>query len=176
MYSPKAVANYFIELAKRDGEEISPMKLQKLVYYAHGWYAGNKGEELIDEYVEAWQYGPVIPSLYHEFKRFGNKPITEMATEFNGDDFVVVPSPSDDDDRKFLDLVWKKYKGYTGIRLSEMTHAIDSPWDQVWRDSHGIRGANIPFDLLRDHFQVSIQKSREKLNAAKAEAVTQVSA
>jgi len=44
------------------------MKLQKLVYYAHGWHLALNNEPLIDEQVECWQYGPVISSLFHEFK------------------------------------------------------------------------------------------------------------
>jgi len=79
-YDPKAIANYFLELAERDNRPLSPMKIQKLIYYANGWYLGITGEPLIDEQVEAWTFGPVIPSIYREFREFGNRPITERAT------------------------------------------------------------------------------------------------
>ncbi len=40
------------------------MKLHKLLYYAAGWHLGFTGEPLFDEDIEAWQYGPVVPSIY----------------------------------------------------------------------------------------------------------------
>jgi uncharacterized phage-associated protein len=78
-FPAEAVANEFLELAKKDGEALSPMKLLKLVYFAHGWHLALTGEPLIEEPVQAWQFGPVIPSIYHQFKRFGSGPINEFA-------------------------------------------------------------------------------------------------
>nr|WP_256351506.1 type II toxin-antitoxin system antitoxin SocA domain-containing protein [Pseudomonas gingeri] len=62
------------------------MKQQKLVYYSHGWHAGYTDQPLINEAVETWQYGPVIPSLYHEFKRFGSGEIVKKGTVKKGTD------------------------------------------------------------------------------------------
>ena len=78
-YSAFAVANYFLRLGRDSGEEITPLKIQKLVYIAHGYHLAftasdnsPNGLPLVDdEFAEAWQYGPVFPSLYHHFKRFG---------------------------------------------------------------------------------------------------------
>lgn len=159
-YSPKSIANYFLDRAKESGEAISPMKLQKLVYYAHGWYAGFTGEPLIDEAVEAWQYGPVIPSLYHEFKRFGAGQITCKATEFDGLELKETAAPDSSAVRAFLDKVWSAYGRFTGIKLSEMTHAAGSPWDQTWRASNGMRGADIPFEQIVSHFKAVVAKSQ----------------
>src|SRR4051794_9267350 len=95
-YSAKSIANFFIGLAAAKGEKLSPMKLQKLLYYACGWYAGYTGQPLIDEAIEAWDYGPVIPSIYHEFKRFGSGSITARATDWDGGtEFNEVPTPID---------------------------------------------------------------------------------
>lgn len=162
LYSPKSIANYFLELAAANGQSISPMKLQKLVYYAHGWFAGHTGRPLIDEAVEAWQYGPVIPSLYHEFKRFGAGNITTKATDWEGLELKEVAAPTDESLRKFLENVWKSYGQYTGIRLSEMTHAPDGPWDQTWKDSAGVRGADIPFERIASHFKVAAEKAMQR--------------
>ena len=82
-YSAKAIANYFLGLADAEKKPISHLKIQKLVYIAHGWYLAIKGEPLVgDEYAEAWQYGPVFPSLYHEFKIHGSGHITEPAMDY----------------------------------------------------------------------------------------------
>jgi uncharacterized phage-associated protein len=59
-YPAAAIANEFIKVAKRNGVLLTPMKLQKLVYFAHGWYLALLGKPLINEPVEAWKFGPVI--------------------------------------------------------------------------------------------------------------------
>ena len=62
------------------------MQVIKLVYIAHGWHLAIYDVPLVDDYVQAWQYGPVIPPLYYAFKRFGSGPITTIPTE----DFSVI--------------------------------------------------------------------------------------
>jgi uncharacterized phage-associated protein len=157
MLSPKSIANFMIDLANNEGQSLDPMKLQKLVYYAHGWYAGYSGQPLIDEEIEAWPYGPVIPSLYDEFKRFGSGRITGKATVFSEGRLCEVPPPGDPNIRSFLQNVWRSYGRYTGMALSEMTHAQGSPWDVTRKETNGMRGADIPFERIRDHFIEAVQ-------------------
>lgn len=155
-YSPKSIANYFLDLAHAQGEAIDPMKLQKLVYYAQGWYAGYTGEQLINDTVQAWPYGPVIPSLYHEFKRFGSAPIHGRAMEWGRE----VERPEDPQLRGFLDNIWNSYGQYSGLRLSDMTHAPDGPWDLTRRQSRG-GSPPIPFEVIRDHFREATSKAQD---------------
>ena len=54
---------------------VSPMKLQKLVYFAHGWHLAIHNRPLVNEQVEAWKFGPVFSDLYHQIKSFGNEKI-----------------------------------------------------------------------------------------------------
>jgi len=83
MENSLAVANYFITKANDEGTELTPMKLIKLVYIAHGWHLGLKNESLIDEGVQAWKYGPVIKSVYDEFKGYKNGQVNRPAYLFN---------------------------------------------------------------------------------------------
>jgi len=167
LHSTKSVANYFLELAKKNGQALTPMKLQKLVYYAMGWFAGYTGKPLVDEAAEAWQYGPVFPSLYHEFKPFGAGPITRKAVGRNPDfSQTEVPPPAESDVRQFLDNVWDSYSKYTGIALSEMTHAVGTPWELTWKASQGVRDVSIPFDLIKEHFQAAAEKAQQRSVAA----------
>src|SRR5260370_3705804 len=107
-HSAKADANEFLELAKKDGQQLTQMQFQNLVYFAYGWYLAITGQRLIDERVEAWQWGPVIPSIYKEFKRFGSSPVTEQAQEGRFTDgklgLMVVRVQSDDPKRHALAL------------------------------------------------------------------------
>ena len=74
-YSALAIANFFLENHK----SISPMKLQKLVYFAHGWNLAISNNPLIKEPIEAWDYGPVISTIYNEFKLFGGSNKNRLA-------------------------------------------------------------------------------------------------
>lgn len=164
-YSSKTIANYFLDLADAEGKSITPMKLQKLVYYANGWYAGHTGKPLINETVEAWQYGPVIESLYHEFKQYGSEPIVGRASELNWETLKeeIIPPPTDKQTLRFLDSIWTNYSKYTALTLSEMTHADGTPWSKTW---DGVRGKDIPHQLIVEHFRIAIEKAKQKVSQA----------
>lgn len=69
------VADLFLYWANRDGDLVSNLKLQKLLYYAQAWYLVNFNGPLFSDSIEAWDFGPVISSLYGKYKRFGCNPI-----------------------------------------------------------------------------------------------------
>ena len=69
IYSAQDVANWF--LAKADyeaGDVITPLKLQKLLYYAQGWTLAILNKNLFEEDFQAWTHGPAIPSIYRKYK------------------------------------------------------------------------------------------------------------
>ena len=44
---------------------VDAIKLQKMLYISFGYYSFyNKGQNLFDQSIEAWRYGPVIPTVY----------------------------------------------------------------------------------------------------------------
>lgn len=169
-FNAQAIANYFIELSVSKGVALSSMKIQKLVYFAHGWHLAIKnGEPLIDEQVEAWAFGPVIPSLYASLKYYGNLAVTTPIvdrTRFeptNGDFKFHVPTifekPGEVEfTRTLLNRIWEIYSPYTAIQLSNLTHEPDTPWSQVFneytRDGGTIpKGTDIPRDAIRAYFK-----------------------
>ncbi len=160
-YNAKAVANFILDLANVDGEPISPMKLQKLIYYAHGWHLALTGEPLISDEIEAWGYGPVVPSVYRDFKSFGNEPITNPAQDFSWDDKRIIVStpeiPSGEmhsSARQIIKRVWEVYKDLSALQLSKMTHDPDAPWSQVVAPYGGKTpiSLEIPNELIRKYF------------------------
>ena len=148
-YKADAIANEFL-----DGRlnKISPMKLQKLVYYAHAWSLGLFGEELVEEPIEAWPYGPVIPTLYHEFKGFGNRPVARMAIEIDDQLNKIHPRIDADDVRTaaLIKRIWKLLGNRSAVALSNMTHAPNEPWAKIPVRSGGIR---IPNKLIKKCFK-----------------------
>jgi uncharacterized phage-associated protein len=124
VYSSIQIANYFIKKSIDTNKPVTQMKLQKLIYFAHGWSLALRNEPLINESIEAWKYGPVVPSIYQLFKTYGNNPIVNLQKDYFGNTPVV----SDLDTIDILDLVWDLYSDLSSIQLSNVTHEIDSPW------------------------------------------------
>ena len=171
-YSARAVANKFIGLAKKDGiTDLSPMKLQKLVYYAHGWLLANTGKPLINEEIQAWTYGPVVPDIFNEFRSFGNSHIDTYATELrfsNGKLSLTVPEVDKDDEdaNEIIRKVWENCKNMTAIQLSNATHAKGTPWDIVashFRDELP-KNIEIPNALIEANFRKELEKWRDEEN------------
>jgi uncharacterized phage-associated protein len=78
-FAPLAVANAVLDEARDQGKSLTIMQLLKLVYIAHGWSLALLNVPLVNEEPEAWQHGPVFPSIYREFRRFGSQPIQGSA-------------------------------------------------------------------------------------------------
>ncbi|SIS49202.1 Panacea domain-containing protein [Salimicrobium salexigens] len=123
VYRAMTIANYVVEKASELGRPVSNLQLQKILYYLQLHYLGKKGEPLLAEPIEKWKFGPVIPNVYHEFKRFGSSPISFMIEDelFMEDEFV------DDEDEKFIDVVVNNLSNKDGFYLVKKTHQ-HSPW------------------------------------------------
>lgn len=76
-YKALDVANYIVWQAAERKNPVTHLKLQKLLYYVVAKYLQEYNEPLIDEPICKWQYGPVVKSVYHQFKILGSLPITE---------------------------------------------------------------------------------------------------
>jgi uncharacterized phage-associated protein len=134
-YDGRIVANCFLELARADGEPLTHLKLQKLLYYAHGWHlALFDGEPLVAEGFQAWQRGPVSPKVYDAFSNFGPKAINRPARHLNDDfEWEMLPSvpPNDARTRTHIEKMWAMYKRYPDTQLSAATHKAGTPWDKT---------------------------------------------
>lgn len=127
------VANYFVKKGKEEGAPVEGvLKLIKLVYLAHGWHLGLfEKQPLIRERVEAWQYGPVVRSVYDAFKFCGRQKITEPATTGIKEEMVPIEKLAADETIELLDEVWEIYGKHTGPELSKLTHEENTPWDDT---------------------------------------------
>ena len=122
---PSDIAKYFLAQAINDGELISPLKMQKLVYYAYVWYLVKTKQKLFDEPIEAWPMGPVTPSLYSELKQYGSAPIPE---EFlGGQKELDVVFDKLKGQQELLRKVYEKYDSLTAFELVMLTHN-EKPW------------------------------------------------
>jgi uncharacterized phage-associated protein len=129
MHNATSIANFFIRKGIEDGKPVDQMKVQKLVYFAHGWYLAITNEPLLNEAIEAWRFGPVIPSLYHMLKYSGNQAITAIISEKE-----LAPNDTDSELNAYLSAIWNLYSPFTGIQLSNMTHEEETPWAKIARE------------------------------------------
>lgn len=135
MVPVQAVCNTILLKSFEENISVTPMKLQKLVYFIFKDYLESTGKELFSEQFEAWQYGPVLSSVYSEFKSFGKERITKFAKNADGSATIVSPEGAPEV-MKSITRVWEKYKFMTGVQLSQITHSPDSAWSKSYHSSN----------------------------------------
>lgn len=116
------VANFFIDVCNNStDDQITNLKLNKLLYYAQGCYLARTGKPLFDDDIEAWQYGPVAPAVYRKYRAFDRLPIQRPDDDYNSKVFLPEELES------LLDVM-REYGKYTGSTLVSMTHKKGTPW------------------------------------------------
>lgn len=119
MYKAIDVANTILKIGCEHNISISNMKLQKLLYYAQGWYLALNDDPLFIEDFKRWAFGPVCPSVYNKFKKFEANPIPCLSPKGE----LI----EDEDIKKFLTKIVTSYGKYTAVQLSEISHT-EMPW------------------------------------------------
>jgi uncharacterized phage-associated protein len=143
-YSAQQIAKFFLSLVDSETNDVSNLKLQKLCYYAQGVCSAMRGKPLFQERVLAWDHGPVVPDLYHAYKRFGSQSI-DPVRDFD-------PATIDEPDRIALDAVYRYYGQFSPWRLRNMTHD-----EAPWRDAYDkLSGSEIPVDAMEEFFHPQI--------------------
>lgn len=161
-YSVVTVANSLLELARENRETLTPLKLQKLIYLAQGVaLAISEGKEpLFSERIEAWQYGPVVPSLYDRIKKYGSGIITQNIDLPMADSFTtpqVIPR-SDTRSWEILEATWGAYGTLSATQLVALTHRETVPegypWYEAWelRDGQNRPGTDISDETMATKF------------------------
>ncbi len=145
-----AVADKIIRLSIEYEIPITPMQAQKLTYFCHAWMLGLGCGPLFQDAVESWQYGPVIRSLYHALKILGadhiTQPILDKSAAFT------------EQEERIIKVIWRQYGTLDGIRLSRMTHAAGSPWEQTYQRDK--RSQIIHNHIIRDYYAALIEQRR----------------
>lgn len=129
MYTALAVADYIIRKCNAERESISNLKLQKLLYFVQAEFLVNTPENraCFSDEIEAWDFGPVVPAVYHEYKFFGNGSIPANHERADGRSQEITEK-----DRKMIDAVLDQTAGYSASYLVEITHR-QAPWRNAYR-------------------------------------------
>jgi len=139
------VARYFLTLmSEENGDLISNLKLQKLVYYAQGSSLALLKRPLFPEPIEAWLHGPVVPVLYDEYKKYDSGPIPRPQD--------VYFERYDEESQALLNEVYSVFGQYSAWKLANMTHE-EAPWKEVYESSPG---GTIPLEAMKKYFEANL--------------------
>ncbi|MFT4201128.1 Panacea domain-containing protein [Gordonia sp. (in: high G+C Gram-positive bacteria)] len=150
------------ELVERNGGSIETVKLQKLCFYAFGWYAHLTGEPLFGETFYAMAKGPVVGEL---LSAHAQRPSVDLETiedqrEARQDEREELDAYK----KAVLDAVWAAYGSATSWKLISLTH--DEPvWDEAWKSRRpGARRGDLSRDAVIDYFLDRYPKDSEQLD------------
>ena len=124
------------------GDCMTNLRLQKMLYYEQGYHLAMFDTPLFDEDVEAWLYGPVVPSVYDHYKQYGSQ---------------ILPVETDnlemtDDENELFCNVFDAYREFSTIGLMNKTHK-ESPWKIAKTTG---RNSTISQDSMKKYFKTQL--------------------
>jgi uncharacterized phage-associated protein len=125
-----------------EGELITNLKLQKMLYYMQGFHLACFDTPLFDEEIEAWQYGPVVPSVYDHFKEHKSRGI-----EYDGETIDL-----SDREESLFNEVYRVYGKFSAIGLMNMTHE-----EMPWKTTPTGVGNVIPHEKMKEFFKKRLE-------------------
>ncbi|MBQ7217176.1 MAG: SocA family protein [Synergistaceae bacterium] len=161
MITAKELARYIISTIKQQMTDIqpeefdvTPLKLQKLLYYCQGYSLALTGKPAFDDPIEAWKFGPVVESVYQEYKKYegGIIPYGDIEAETLPDDTL----------QSIVNFVLADKGQYSGETLARMTHK-ESPWRDSYQMAYGgvYMNAKISHNALQDYFASEFLRREE---------------
>lgn len=148
MRTASEVAKQIILMAQtEDGliDSLSPLKLQKLLFYSQAWYAANKDERLFEDDIVAWKHGPVIEEVYHEYKEYGSQDLKQQAITMVKKNATLA---------KELRPVLEVYGNMSAYELVARTHK-----EEVWRKNYQALNKLMPFEQIKKAFKLQLAAS-----------------
>ena len=143
LYIAKKVVN---STNAEQGDSITNLKLQKLLYYLQGFWLAVFDAPLFTEEIEAWMYGPVVPKVYDAYKEYGKNgiPVDHLSNE-------QFPLDTDKEESLFYD-VYTQYSQYSAVALMNMTHK-----EMPWASTDVGRGSVIPHKRMKRFFDTLVE-------------------
>jgi uncharacterized phage-associated protein len=141
----KYVAECLVYIASQNLEnnDMTNLKLQKLLYYSQGTFLAMYGQKLFEQAIIKWQYGPVVPAVYQQYKSLGNQIIESSEIDMQ----FIAPKQLE-----VLNDVYDYFGQFSAIKLMNLTHS-ESPWNAVEMNEE------ITEELLKDFFNTIVIKN-----------------
>ena len=156
MYRVLDVCRFVINYSNEKDYGVSNLKLQKLLYFIQVYFLVKGKKPCFIEKIEAWDFGPVVPVAYHEFKQYGSTDIPPVNKFRYVDEEATWDSSVheyddnhiDDDDKKLIKLVVDKLSGYSATDLVKITH-LQAPWKNAYVP---YKNNDITIEAMRSYF------------------------
>lgn len=133
-YPVRDVSHYIIVYSNKKDYGVSNLKLQKLLYFVQAFFLINDCPPCFDEKIEAWDFGPVVPEVYREYKRFGGMdiPTIDYYVKFDKKNIwnterIYYENIISNDDKEMIQAVVDKFAHCSATFLVNLTHNQD-PW------------------------------------------------
>ncbi|AGK95192.1 Panacea domain-containing protein [Clostridium pasteurianum] len=153
MYKAKEIARWFLirnyaeEQQDSEIEEMTNLKIQKLLYYAQGVHLAIEDYPLFSDNIVAWKHGPVVVDVYYEYKENGGNGIKYIPEPY--DEGIYKKLVEDKENIDMLEFVYKEFGQYTAWKLRNMTHN-EKPWKETEQ------GQIINNELIKEFFRNEI--------------------
>ncbi len=150
-YTPSCLANYFIDNLK----SVDNLRLNKLIYISYGFalVCFDEELELFKEPIQAWRLGPVIPSIYHEFKHYGYGVIKSRSYFYDPMQEKKIYFSIAEDDKKTHEVLEAVKSNYGSLPIAELigrTHNENTPWHNNYKE--GFYNKTIPKKDIKKYY------------------------
>lgn len=155
-YNVLDVSRYVIEYSNEKGYGISNLKLQKILYFIQAYFLINKEEPCFLEKIEAWDFGPVVPKAYREYKQYGSSNIPTMKSFIDFDDENIWRTERrlyednmiSKEDKLLINAVIDRFAQFSATDLVTLTHNQD-PWKDAY-EPH--KNKEITAKMIKEYF------------------------
>lgn len=131
------LARYIVTKCTKENAPISNLQLQKILYYIQKAFLKQHMVAFFDD-IEAWQFGPVVPTVYYLYCGFGASPIRMIYADINSPELS---------DRQTVDTIVEEKRELSPWDMVEDTHKQNGAWDQIYRSGKGNHQV-IPRELI----------------------------
>lgn len=164
MFRALEIARYTINYINKQNEEITNLKLQKILYYIQAAFLVETGEPCFPDEIVCWQHGPVVRIVYDEFRIYeaGSIPKQERVKKmvFKNGMLKFEEQPYQDpqmstEQKKLIDRVLNGLMSYDAWYLVDRTHE-----EAPWKDMNNNYNAEILTDKIKEYFVEEKNKER----------------
>lgn len=158
LYNALDVSRYVIEYSNQKEYGISNLKLQKILYFIQAFFLISKenGSPCFKEKIEAWDFGPVVPEVYREYKQYGSSDIPTMTSYIEFDEENIWNSRRKlygdhviaEEDAKRINAVVDQFSRYSATDLVTLTHN-QAPWENAYVPH---RNNEITKEAIKEYF------------------------
>ena len=140
IYDALEVSRHIVNYCNDSKYGMTNLKLQKLLYFIQAYSLIKRGRPCFNDEIEAWDFGPVVPSVYHEYKRYGAFYIFSIKTyiefdksnSWNMREVEYKDNIINEKDKKLINEVVNAFSNYSASDLVSLTHAQD-PWKNAYK-------------------------------------------